>query len=124
MSRLGRRSKKRFFTSLRFVQNDGLGGWGDALSGGVVAKFHWMGYGLLMQRVKAVIFDLGETLLNFERVNVSELLSRGAELTYDYLNEQFGSSGKLPTFGRYRQGQVFSLRWNVLKARIICIAVG
>lgn len=77
-----------------------------------------MGYGLLMQQIKAVIFDLGETLLNFGRVNVNELFFKGAQLTYDYLKEHFGSSGKLPTFGRYHLGHVFALRWHVLKARM------
>ena len=79
-----------------------------------------MGYGLLMQQIKAVIFDLGETLLNFERVSVSQLFFKGAQLTYDYLKEHFGSSGKLGTFRRYHLSHVFSLRWNVLKARLSC----
>ncbi len=36
-------------------------------------------------RIKAVLFDLGDTLLNFGRVDTAKLFKSGAKLTYDYL---------------------------------------
>lgn len=36
-------------------------------------------------QIKAVLFDLGETLLNFGRFNSIELIRQGARLSYDFL---------------------------------------
>lgn len=36
-------------------------------------------------RIKAVLFDLGETLLNFGRFSATRVFRRGARLSYDYL---------------------------------------
>ncbi|MHC4656537.1 MAG: HAD family hydrolase, partial [Planctomycetota bacterium] len=38
--------------------------------------------------IKAVLFDLGETLLNFGRVDKSRIFQQGARLTYDFLKKQ------------------------------------
>jgi len=37
------------------------------------------------KKVKAVLFDLGETLLNFGKVNTTRLFCDGARLSYDFL---------------------------------------
>jgi FMN phosphatase YigB (HAD superfamily) len=37
------------------------------------------------KQIKAVLFDLGETLLDFGRVKTSRLFRQGARLSYDYL---------------------------------------
>jgi HAD superfamily hydrolase (TIGR01549 family) len=37
------------------------------------------------KRIKAVLFDLGETLLNFGKVNATPLFRQGARLSYDFL---------------------------------------
>jgi putative hydrolase of the HAD superfamily len=37
------------------------------------------------KRIKAVLFDLGETLLNFGKVNATSLFRQGARLSYEYL---------------------------------------
>jgi HAD superfamily hydrolase (TIGR01549 family) len=37
------------------------------------------------KKIKAVLFDLGETLLNFGRVNTTGLFRQGARLSYDFL---------------------------------------
>jgi HAD superfamily hydrolase (TIGR01549 family) len=37
------------------------------------------------KKIKAVLFDLGETLLNFGKVNVTPLFRQGARLSYDFL---------------------------------------
>ena len=36
-------------------------------------------------KIKAVLFDLGETLLNFGKVNTTRLFRQGAHLSYDFL---------------------------------------
>lgn len=36
-------------------------------------------------QIKAVLFDLGDTLLNFGRLNKAEIFAAGARFTYDYL---------------------------------------
>jgi putative hydrolase of the HAD superfamily len=37
------------------------------------------------KKIKAVLFDLGETLLNFGKVNTTRLFRQGARLSYDFL---------------------------------------
>ena len=37
------------------------------------------------RKIKAVLFDLGETLLNFGEVNTTRLFKKGAKLSYDFL---------------------------------------
>ncbi len=37
------------------------------------------------KKIKAVLFDLGETLLNFGKVNTTQLFSAGARLSYEFL---------------------------------------
>jgi HAD superfamily hydrolase (TIGR01549 family) len=37
------------------------------------------------KRIKAVLFDLGETVLNFGKVNTFRLFRQGAQLSYDFL---------------------------------------
>jgi len=40
---------------------------------------------LAERRIKAVLFDVGDTLLNFGRVQTMKVFRQGARLTYDYL---------------------------------------
>ncbi|MEK7992995.1 MAG: hypothetical protein AAB403_04240, partial [Planctomycetota bacterium] len=37
------------------------------------------------QQIKAVLFDLGETLLTFGKVKATEVFRQGARLSYEYL---------------------------------------
>ncbi len=37
------------------------------------------------KKIKAVLFDLGETLLNYGKVNTTRLFQQGARLSYDFL---------------------------------------
>lgn len=72
-----------------------------------------------MSEIKAVIFDLGETILNYGRVDVSQLFRAGARLTYDYLAEQVGGFSQRIGFGRYYLNHVIHLRWHVIKSNLI-----
>jgi putative hydrolase of the HAD superfamily len=40
---------------------------------------------MMKNQIKAVLFDLGETLLDFGRVKTTQLFRQGARLSYDYL---------------------------------------
>jgi FMN phosphatase YigB (HAD superfamily) len=37
------------------------------------------------KKIKAVLFDLGETLLDFGKFNPGEIFRQGARLSYDFL---------------------------------------
>jgi len=58
-------------------------------------------------QIKAVLFDLGETLLNFGEVDTAALFREGARLSYDYLKSQRQAIG---SFGYYRLRSLVSLR--------------
>lgn len=68
-----------------------------------------------MSRIKAILFDLGDTLIDFGPLDTRELFSRGARLAYRYL-QQLGY--KLPPFVRYHWGQFWAVRWHYFKSRI------
>jgi len=58
-------------------------------------------------QIKAVLFDLGETLLDFGRVKTTQLFRQGARLSYDYLK----SSGQpVGNFEFYCWGNLLILR--------------
>jgi len=59
--------------------------------------------------IKAVIFDLGDTLLNFGKVRPTELFMRGARLTYDYL-KQLGQP--LPIYAIYCAKNLTAIRFR------------
>ena len=59
------------------------------------------------KRIKAVLFDLGETLLNFGKVNTTELFKEGAILSYDFLKSVGQPVGR---FNYYCWRNLMSLR--------------
>ena len=62
---------------------------------------------LVDKKIKAVLFDLGETLLSFGEVNIARLFKAGARLTYDFLK----SSGQpVGNFKCYYWRNLISLR--------------
>jgi HAD superfamily hydrolase (TIGR01549 family) len=64
------------------------------------------------QRIKAILFDLGETLVTFGKASTTRLFRRGARLSYDYL----GSCGQsVGSFEYYCWRNLLSLRlWYML----------
>jgi putative hydrolase of the HAD superfamily len=58
-------------------------------------------------RIKAVLFDLGETLLYFGEVDTAALFREGARLSYDYLKSQDETIGG---FRHYQLRSLISLR--------------
>jgi HAD superfamily hydrolase (TIGR01549 family) len=68
------------------------------------------------ERVKAVLFDIGETLLNFGKVDTMRLFGQGARSTYDFLIQQ---QQPVARFWLYCLQNFFSLRWHYLLSNII-----
>jgi len=60
--------------------------------------------------IKAVLFDLGETLLNYGDMDVNALFKDGARLTYEYLKKC--GDGQLTGFFYYNLRHLFSIRWR------------
>lgn len=67
-------------------------------------------------KIKAVFFDLGETLLNFGRFNTSRLFRQSAKLSYTFLKSLGQPVGK---FKRYCLKNLFHLRIRYWLSNII-----
>lgn len=61
--------------------------------------------------LKAILFDLGDTLFDFEPMNRAEVFETAGRKTYDFL-ASMGHS--LPPFRRYYKSQVWTVRWAYL----------
>lgn len=69
----------------------------------------------MSERIKGVIFDLGDTLLDFGKVDVTALFEAGGRLTYGYM-EDHGFA--MPPFGVYYRRQLRAIRWSYFKSRV------
>ena len=67
------------------------------------------------RQIEAVIFDLGETLLNFGRLDKGALFDKALHRSYNYLKEL---SQPVGSFRRYRLVHTWGIRWNLLKSWI------
>ncbi len=67
-------------------------------------------------RIKAVLFDLGETLLNFGRFSATRVFRQGARLSYDYLKSCGQSVG---SFEFYCWSNLIALRIRHVISNII-----
>jgi len=68
-----------------------------------------------MGRIRAILFDLGDTLVDFGPVDTLRLFTEGAHVAYEYLK---GLSQPLPTFDQFRRRQLRAIRWHYLKSRL------
>ncbi len=67
------------------------------------------------KKIKAVLFDLGETLLNFGRINLINIFRQSAKLTYEFLqnlNQPLGS------FRWYYWHSIIAVRFNSLVSNL------
>jgi putative hydrolase of the HAD superfamily len=64
---------------------------------------------------RAILFDLGDTLLDFRPLDVRAIIAEGARQSYLRL-EQTGL--RLPPLNRYRRGHVGAVRWGMIWSRI------
>ncbi len=67
------------------------------------------------KRIKGILFDFGETIIDFGRVDLPALFKRGTELAYEYLT---AGGHRLPPFKKYLHTQLRAVRWNIFKSRI------
>ena len=65
----------------------------------------------MAQQIRGIIFDLGDTLLDFGSVNVGAEFEKGTRLAYERLKE-WGKS--LPAFSTYHRRQFLTIRWQYL----------
>lgn len=68
-----------------------------------------------MHKIEGILFDLGDTLLNFGQVDLQGLFKQGAGQAYEYLQRQ---GLALPSFSKYRRKHMMTVRWNVLKSTL------
>jgi len=64
---------------------------------------------------QAVLFDLGDTLLDFRPLDIRSIVTRGAQLSYQRLAD-FGCS--LPSLPRYRRGHVAAVHLGLILANL------
>jgi putative hydrolase of the HAD superfamily len=64
---------------------------------------------------RAILFDLGDTLLDFRPLDIKAIIAEGARQSYLRLKQ---SGLRLPSLGRYRRGHVMAVRWGMLCAKI------
>ena len=67
------------------------------------------------EKIKAVLFDLGDTLLNFGEVDVSAVFKEGAKSTYNFLKEAGQSVGSLK---KYAFRNFLAIRWRTFVSDI------
>jgi putative hydrolase of the HAD superfamily len=65
----------------------------------------------MAQRITGILYDLGDTLINFGRVDTRALFEAGGRLAYDYLREL---DQPLPPFARFHGHQLRSIRLHYL----------
>jgi len=69
----------------------------------------------MSNKIEAIFFDLGETLINFGQIHVNLLFDAGARLAYDYL-KKLGQP--LPPLAIYRRKQSWAIKLTVLKSKL------
>lgn len=65
------------------------------------------------KKIEGILFDLGDTLLDFGKVDVQGLFEIGARLSYAFLRTE---GLKLPAFSRYHRKQLWAIRWQYFKS--------
>ncbi len=68
-----------------------------------------------MARIKGILFDLGDTILDFGPINTMGLFARGARLAYRYLQ---GLGHPLPPFRTYHRRQLRAVRLQYIVSRL------
>jgi putative hydrolase of the HAD superfamily len=69
----------------------------------------------MARKVKGIMFDLGDTLIDFAHTSMTDMFRQGAQLGYEYL-EELGKD--LPAFRKFHYRQLWAIRWNYIKARV------
>jgi len=69
----------------------------------------------MAQRIKGILFDLGDTLLHFGPVDIASVFEAGAHLAYEYV-KKLGFA--LPPFAKYHRRQLRAIRLRVAWSRL------
>lgn len=77
-----------------------------------------MGKILFMSALKAVIFDLGHTIIDYGKVDVDQLFADAGRRSFAFLNETFPERMRGVSFKRYSARHNRLIRWNALKAKL------
>jgi|HubBroStandDraft_1064217.scaffolds.fasta_scaffold72492_2 FMN phosphatase YigB (HAD superfamily) len=65
--------------------------------------------------VQAVLFDLGDTLLDFAKMDNDRIAQEGASGAYERLRK---AGCKLPSLNRYRRANIASIRWALIRHKL------
>jgi HAD superfamily hydrolase (TIGR01549 family) len=68
---------------------------------------------LMAETIRGILFDLGDTILDFGSVDVLGKFEAGAHLAYDFLAEL---GMRLPSFAAFYRRQLWAFRWNYFKS--------
>ncbi|HUT01719.1 MAG TPA: HAD family hydrolase [Phycisphaerae bacterium] len=69
----------------------------------------------MVRRIEGILFDLGDTLLDFGEIDAPRLFKAGGKLAYEYLR---GLNQPLPRFRRYVLRQLWAIQWRHMLSRI------
>lgn len=72
-------------------------------------------YAAMARKIEGILFDLGDTLIDFAHCSMTEMFLAGARLGHEYLQE-IGKT--VPNFRKFHFRQLWAIRWNCLKARV------
>ena len=65
--------------------------------------------------IRGILFDLGDTLIDFGQVDIDHLFAQGAQLAYDYLR---GLNQPLPDFSVFHRRQLRAIRFRWFISRL------
>ncbi len=68
----------------------------------------------MAMKISGILFDLGDTLLNFGKVDVPGKFEAGAQLAYQYLVDL---KQPMPSFAAFHRRQFWAMRWSYFKSR-------
>ena len=71
-----------------------------------------------MVRIKAVLFDLGNTIIDYGPVKSGALFRESARYSYEYLQERYPDLMARVSYGAYFRRHYVVIRWHVLKTHL------
>jgi HAD superfamily hydrolase (TIGR01509 family) len=69
----------------------------------------------MAEKIRGILFDLGDTLLDFGRVDVPMMFESGGRLAYQRLKD-LGKA--VPSFEKFHRRQLRAIRWNYFKSTL------
>jgi HAD superfamily hydrolase (TIGR01509 family) len=69
----------------------------------------------MARKIKGILFDLGDTLIDFAHLSMNTMFKQGARVGHEYLQE-LGKS--VPGFRKFYFQQLWAIRWNCIKTHV------